>query len=163
MRTRGPGGSPRRLLTDWTTEAGIAGEGLLALVAGDDAVPEAVHLATLGYEVFVLDAVTSDADTPPRVHVVDVAPADVPGEWHGRFALVVADVADAGALPGALASCVAPAGLLLVLGHAPVPSPLVDAEVAGLAEVRTEVGPDPDARGDEGADRFRVVLARLDA
>ena len=93
-RARGPQGAPRRLLTDWTTEAGIAGEGLLALVAGDDAVPEAVHLATLGYEVFVLDAVTPDADTPPRVHVVDVAPAEVPTPWHDRFALVVADVAD---------------------------------------------------------------------
>lgn len=147
---RGPKASPRRLLTDWTTTAGVSGDGLLALVAAVDAVAEAIHLATLGYEVFVLDRVTPDDATPPRVHVVDVAPSQVPPEWDARFALVVADV-EASA---AVVSCVAEAGLLVVLGDAPAPPDLAP----GLVEVLVESGPDPDS---PGVERFRSVHARL--
>lgn len=147
---RGPKAPPRRLLTDWTTTAGVSGDGLLALVAAQDAMAEAIHLATLGYEVFVLDAVTPDDATPPPVHVVDVAASALPGEWHGRFALVVADVASsAAAVP-----CVAEAGLLVVLGDAPVPPDVAP----GLVEVLVEVGPDPES---PAVERFRSVHARL--
>lgn len=147
---RGPKAPPRRLLTDWTTTAGVAGDGLAALVAADDAVADAIHLATLGYEVFVLDGTTPDDAAPPRVHVVDVAAADLPDAWHRRFALVVADAA--ASVPAA--ACVADAGLLVVIGDAPVP-----ADVApGLVEVTVEVGPDPDA---PAVERFRAVHARL--
>ncbi|MGA8851743.1 MAG: hypothetical protein WB508_08490, partial [Aeromicrobium sp.] len=52
---------PRRLLTDWTTSAGVDGTGLLALVLGG-ATPEGIHLATLGYETFVLHVDDSAAD-----------------------------------------------------------------------------------------------------
>lgn len=147
---RGPKAPPRRLLTDWTTTAGVAGDGLAALVAAHDAVAEAIHLATLGYEVFVLDGTTSDDATPPPVHVVDVAAADLPEAWHGRFALVVADPASS----RAVVPCVAEAGLLVVLGDAPVPGDVAP----GLVEVAVEVGPDPDA---PAVERFRAVHARL--
>ncbi len=150
MPRRGPKAAPRRLLTDWTTTAGVSGDGLVALVAADDAVAEAIHLATLGYEVFVLDLLTPDAATPERVHVVPIGASDVPVEWHDRFALVVAD-ADASAV---VVPCVAPAGLLVVLGDAPVP----DGLAPGLVEVLVEVGPDPDA---PTLERFRSVHARL--
>jgi hypothetical protein len=147
---RGPKAPPRRLLTDWTTTAGVAGDGLAALVAAHDAVAEAIHLATLGYEVFVLDGTTPDAAAPPPVHVVDVAAAALPDAWHGRFALVVADPASA----PSVVPCVADAGLLVVLGDAPVPAGLAP----GLVEVTVEVGPDPDA---PAVERFRAVHARL--
>lgn len=147
---RGPKASPRRLLTDWTTTAGVAGDGLAALVAADDAVADAIHLATLGYEVFVLDTVTPDTATPPRVHVVPIAAAEVPQAWYDRFALVVADVASS----AVVVPCVAEAGLLVVLGDAPVPADLAP----GLVEVAVESGPDPDA---PVVERFRAVHARL--
>lgn len=147
---RGPKAPPRRLLTDWTTTAGVAGDGLAALVTAADAVAEAIHLATLGYEVFVLDTVTPDDATPPRVHVVPIAADEVPEVWHDRFALVVADVASS----AVVVPCVAEAGLLVVIGEAPVPSDLAP----GLVEVRVEVGPDPDS---PVVERFRAVHARL--
>lgn len=147
---RGPKAPPRRLLTDWTTTAGVAGHGLTALVAAHDAVADAIHLATLGYEVFVLDGTTPDDATPPPVHVVDVAAADLPEAWRGRFALVVADAATS----ATVVTCVADAGLLVVLGDAPVP----DGLAPGLVEVAVDVGPDPDA---PVVERFRAVHARL--
>ncbi|MCX6408761.1 MAG: hypothetical protein NTV28_17765 [Propionibacteriales bacterium] len=147
---RGPKASPRRLLTDWTTPAGVAGDGLAALVAAADSVADAIHLATLGYEVFVLDPVTPDAAAPPPVHVVDLAAGDLPDAWHGRFALVVADAATS----AQVVPCVAEAGLLVVVDDAPVPPDLAP----GLVEVVVEVGPDPDA---PSVERFRAVHARL--
>lgn len=147
---RGAKAAPRRLLTDWTTTAGVSGDGLLALVTADDAVAEAIHLATLGYEVFVLDATTPDDATPAPVHVVPVAAAQVPAQWHDRFALVVADPATS----RDVVACVAPAGLLVVIGDAPAPAD----PAPGLVEVLVESGPDPDA---PTVERFRSVHARL--
>ena len=141
-----PADQPRRLLTDWTSTAGAAGDGLLALVAGDRVTPEGIHLATLGYEVFVLGV----GDDLTHVHHVDVPADGLPGVWHDRFALVV--TFDAAAVP-ALVPVLAEGGLLVVL---------VDAETSvdltGLVEVARETGPDPD---EPDADRVRVVAARV--
>ena len=145
-RQRRPGDPPRRLLTDWTTSAGVAGDGLLALVAGDDVTPEGIHLATLGYEVFVLGV----GDDLSRVHHVDVAAIDLPQPWHERFALVVTFDPDQAA---ALVPALADGGLLVVIGadgH--------DVDLPGLAEVAREVGPDPN---DPVATRYRLVAARV--
>lgn len=152
MSTRGAQGSPRRLLTDWTTEAGVAGDGLAALVVGPDAVPEAVHLATLGYEVLVLDGAVPDTETPSRVHVVGLPVADVPAAWSRRFALVLVTAVHEVA---AVVDCVAEAGLLVVLGDA---AQAADVDASPLVEVRVDRGPDPDA---PAVDRFRAVHARL--
>ncbi|MGJ9411247.1 hypothetical protein ACHAAC_00935 [Aeromicrobium sp. CF4.19] len=143
---RRDGDSPRRLLTDWTTEAGAAGDGLLALVAGPDVTPEGIHLATLGYEVFVLGV----GEDLSRVHHVEVAADALPEPWHGRFALVVTFDPS---VTAALADTVAEGGLLVVIGPA-------GAEFAlpGLTEVRRERGPDPD---DPALERSRVVAARV--
>lgn len=148
---RGPQDAPRRLLTDWTTTAGLGGDGLAALVVGDDAVPEAVHLATLGYATFLVGSATPDTDLPSTVHAVDVEPRAVPSAWHDRFALVVAGPHD---LP-AWTACLAPAGLLVVLGdEGAVP----ETPPAGLTEVTRESGPDPAA---PTRIRVRAVHARL--
>ncbi|GAA2076543.1 hypothetical protein GCM10009821_14800 [Aeromicrobium halocynthiae] len=145
-RTRRPGDAPRRLLTDWTTSAGVAGDGLLALVAGEGVTPEGIHLATLGYEVFVLAA----GDDLSRVHHVDVPASELPAPWHERFALVVTfDPEPAAALAAALAD----GGLMVVIGvegH--------DVALPGLAEVTREVGPDPN---DPAVTRYRLVMARV--
>ena len=44
MPSRSRPTAPRRVLTDWTTSAGVDGTGLLALVLGG-ATAEAIHLA----------------------------------------------------------------------------------------------------------------------
>ena len=146
MSPRRPSDQPRRLLTDWTTTAGVAGDGLLALVAGDGVTPEGIHLATLGYEVFVLGA----GDDLARVHHVDVAADALPEQWRARFALVV--TFDPTLVPP-LASTVADGGLVVALGDVGQ-----DVQLAGLAEVLHEQGPDPD---EESVERFRLVAARL--
>ncbi|MEH3033854.1 MAG: hypothetical protein PGN07_07385 [Aeromicrobium erythreum] len=141
-----PADQPRRLLTDWTTTAGVAGDGLLALVVGPGTTAEGVHLATLGYEVFVLDA----GDDLTHVHHVDVAPRDVPDAWYDRFALVVSFGGDD--LP-ALVPVLAEGGLLVVLGDAGAPL-----DLSGLVEVTREQGPDPD---EPAVERVRVVAVRV--
>ncbi len=144
----GSGPAPRRLLTDWTPTAGVAGDGLLAIVDGTGATAEGVHRATRGYEVMVLGT----GDDLTRVHHVDVAPAALPEAWRRRFALVVTFE------PGAaadLAPTVADGGLLVVLGDAGL---VPDLAATGLTEVQREEGPDPD--GGPG-DRFRLVAARV--
>lgn len=146
MSPRRPGDQPRRLLTDWTTTAGVAGDGLLALVAGDMVTPEGIHLATLGYEVFVLGS----GDDLARVHHVDVAAEALPAEWKGRFALVVTFDPSTTA---ALAGTVAEGGLLVAMGAVGR-----EPDLSGLSEVLREQGPDPD---EPTTDRFRLVAARL--
>lgn len=139
---------PRRLLTDWTTSAGVDGAGLLALVLGG-ATAEGIHLATLGYEAFVLHADETSAEAAEQaahVHHVVADPADLPEEWHRRFDLVVAlDHQPA-------VDQVAPAGLLLVVSAAPIPVP------EGLEEVLREEIENP---ADPEAVYERAVLARL--
>ena len=144
-------GVARRLLTDWTTTAGLDGAGLLALVVGDAVLPDALHLATLGYEVFaVTDA--GGAEAPGRVHVVDVAPADVPEVWQGRFGLVVV-LADLGAdALTAVNACLGVGGVLVVIGAGETP------DVPGLEPVVVDRGADPQ---DPRTERFRAVWARL--
>ena len=142
-----PADQPRRLLTDWTTTAGVAGDGLLALVAGDAVTAEGIHLATLGYEVFVLGS----GDDLTHVHHVDLPAADLPEQWRDRFALVV--TFDAAAAP-ALAPVLADGGLLVVVAGADD-----SVDLAGLVEVARESGADPD---EPDADRVRIVAARVD-
>jgi D-arabinose 1-dehydrogenase-like Zn-dependent alcohol dehydrogenase len=138
--------APRRLLTDWTTSAGLDGAGLLALVLGG-ATAEGIHLATLGYEVFVLhadEAAAEAAQQTAHVHHVAADHTGLPDQWRRRFDLVVAiDV------PPAVEQ-VADAGLLLVVGPTVPPAP------RGLEEVLREaaVGAGDDAR-------VRAVWARL--
>lgn len=138
---RGVAGSPRRALTDWTTVAGLDGAGLLALVTGG-ATAEGIHLATLGYEVFVLhvdDVAAAEAEAPPHVHHVTARADELPAEWTDRFDLVVA-------LDGAVVTSVlAPQGLLLVVADGPV-------ELPGLTSLIAEPI-------DDG--QVRSVLARL--
>ena len=132
------------MLTDWTTVAGVDGSGLLALVTGA-ATAEGIHLATLGYEVFVThpDATSvDDAEAPSHVHHV-VAPDVLPEAWPGRFDLVVA-------LDGAPpVAAVAPQGLVLVVADEAT-------ELDGLRVLATE-----EVR-ELGEVRTRTVLARLD-
>lgn len=139
---------PRRLLTDWTTNAGVDGTGLLALVLGG-ATAEGIHLATLGYETFVLhadDAAVEAATQAAHVHHVVADPAALPEQWYQRFDLVVAiDVAPA-------VDQVAPAGLVFVT------SPDSIAVSDGLSEVLHESAEDPDQ---PGAVVERIVLVRL--
>lgn len=142
-----PADQPRRLLTDWTTTAGVAGDGLLALVAGDGVTAEGIHLATLGYEVFVL----GPGDDLTHVHHVDVPADDLPEVWRDRFALVVTFDASPAA---ALAPVLADGGLLVVLAGTDE-----RLDLAGLVEVTRESGPDPD---EPDVDRVRVVAARVD-
>ncbi len=137
--------SPRRLLTDWTTSAGVDGTGLLALVLGG-ATAEGIHLATLGYEVFVLhadDVSAEGAEQAVHVHHVAADPAALPEPWHRRFDLVVAiDTAPA-------VDQVAAAGLLFVVSAVPIDVP------EGFQRVlRDEVE-------DAGRQGERSVLARL--
>ena len=134
---------PRRLLTDWTTSAGLDGAGLLALVLGG-ATAEGIHLATLGYETFVLhadEAAAESAEQAAHVHHVAGDPSALPEQWDRRFDLVVAIDAEPAV------DQVAAAGLLFVVSASPIPVP------DGLAEVLRE--------GVEAPDRQRVVLARL--
>lgn len=145
-RQRRPGDPPRRLLTDWTTSAGVAGDGLLALVAGDGVTPEGIHLATLGYEVFVLGV----GDDLSRVHHVDVPATELPPPWRERFALVVTFDPDQAA---ALVPTLADGGLLVVIGAAGH-----EVDLPGLAEVSRESGPDPQ---EPDATRYRLVAARV--
>lgn len=119
--------APHRRLTDWTTTAGLDGSGLLALVTSG-ATAEGIHLATLGYEVFVLhgsQASADAADTAAHVHAVVADPVALPPEWTDRFDLVVAEH---GHVP---AGVVAPQGLLVVFSDGPV-------EVDGLTHVTTD-------------------------
>jgi len=108
--------APRRVLTDWTTMAGVDGTGLLALVTGG-ATAEGIHLATLGYEVFVLHTDQEAADAAEQaahVHPVVASPVALPDEWTERFDLVVA-------LDGDLPStAVAPQGVAFVVADEPV-------------------------------------------
>jgi len=131
------------VLTDWTTTAGVDGTGLLALVTGG-ATAEGIHLATLGYEVFVLhpdQAAADAAEDAAHVHPVAAAPAALPDEWSERFDLVVA-------LDGDLPSdVVAPQGIALVVAAEPT-------EVDGFTRVVAEQTPDGGVR---------TVLARLEA
>lgn len=140
--------APRRLLTDWTTSAGVDGTGLLALVLGG-ATAEGIHLATLGYEVFVLhpdDADVEAAEQAAHVHHVAADPAALPEQWRRRFDLVVAiDTAPA-------VEQVAEAGLLIMVSAGPIDVP------DGLERVQRDEVEDP-AR--PGAGLERVVLARL--
>lgn len=140
---------PRRLLTDWTTSAGLAGEGLTALLAGEgDLGPEAYHLVTLGYEVFVLGT----GEDQKHVHHVDVDANELPEVWHGRFALVVTFDVDA---VHPLAVCLAEGGLLVTIGEADTWPGLEGTE---LVEVVVEQGSDPE---EPMTQRFRAVAARL--
>jgi len=136
--------APRRALTDWTTTAGADGAGLLALVTGG-ATAEGIHLATLGYEVFVLhdNQVSADAaEQASHVHPVVASPAALPQEWAQRFDLVVALDGD---LP---VEAIAPQGLAVVFDdHA--------AEVDELTTVVAEQVDDGQSRG------VRTILARL--
>lgn len=139
---------PRRLLTDWTTSAGVDGNGLLALVLGG-ATAEGIHLATLGYEVFVLHADDASAEAAQRaahVHHVVADAAALPGEWDRRFDLVVAIQAEPAV------EQVAPAGLAFVISSNPAEAPV------GLAEVLRDQVEDPD-RPDHPF--HRSVFARL--
>lgn len=139
---------PRRLLTDWTTNAGVDGTGLLALVLGG-ATAEGIHLATLGYETFVLhpdDAAAGSAEQAAHVHPVVADPAALPGEWTGRFDLVVAiDTAPA-------VDQVAPSGLLFTTSADPLDAP------EGVVEVLGETVEDP---AEPGRTIHRAVWARL--
>ncbi|WP_375000267.1 hypothetical protein [Aeromicrobium sp. CTD01-1L150] len=143
---------PRRLLTDWTTTAGLAGDGLLALVAGDEVTPEGIHLATLGYEVFVLGPHVEAAQDLARVHhvAVDVAAEALPQQWQSRFALAVTFDP---ALTPQLAGTLAVGGLLVAVGEAGA-----DVDLSTLTEVLHEQGPDPDS---PQAERFRLVAAHV--
>ncbi len=139
---------PRRLLTDWTTSAGLDGTGLLALVLGGSTA-EGIHLATLGYETFVLhttDEAAESAEQAAHVHHVVADPAALPGEWSGRFDLVIA--LDAPPAPDQ----VAPAGILFISSTDPVGVP------TDFAEVISEHVEDPEQ---PGVERWRSVLARL--
>ncbi|MGJ9421607.1 hypothetical protein [Aeromicrobium sp. CF3.5] len=140
--------SPRRLLTDWTTSAGVDGTGLLALVL-EGATAEGIHLATLGYEVFVLhadDVSAGAAEQAVHVHHVAGDPAALPEPWRRRFDLVVAiDAAPA-------VEQVAPAGLLFVVSADSIDVP------EGLERVLRDEVEDP---GQPGAVLERSVLARL--
>jgi len=138
------GGAPSRVLTDWTTVAGLDGAGLLALVTAG-ATAEGIHLATLGYEVFVLHVDAADAEAAEEaahVHHVGVDVAALPVEWNQRFALIVAldGVVPVGAL--------APQGLVVAIADTAI-------EVSGLTQVRAE------EVDDDGAMRVRTVLADL--
>lgn len=137
---------PRRTLTDWTTSAGVGGDGLLALVAGDDVTPEAIHLATLGFEVFVL----GEGDDLTHVHHVDMQPGDLPELWHGRFSLVVSYDP---ALVAQLAAVLADGALVAVIGDS-------DSEIdlSGLTEVARDAGTDPN---DPRREFVRVVAAKV--
>lgn len=145
---RTTGQPPWRLLTDWTTAAGLDGSGLLALVAGGRAA-EGIHLATLGYETIVIhpdDAAAEAAEQAAHVHHVAADPADLPAEWILRFDLVLAvDVAPP-------VEVLAAQGILVALTAAAVETP------DGLVEVDHEWGADPD---ESGTERHRTVLARL--
>lgn len=140
--------APRRLLTDWTTSAGVDGTGLLALVLGG-ATAEGIHLATLGYEVFVLhadDATAEIAESAAHVHHVAADAGGLPEQWHRRFDLVVAiDAAPT-------VDQVAPAGLLFVVSADAITLP------DGLQEVLREEVENP---AQPGVPSVRVVLARL--
>lgn len=138
------GAAPRRVLTDWTTVAGLDGTGLLALVTAG-ASPEGIHLATLGYEVFVLHADQADADaaeSAAHVHHVAAEVTALPAEWEGRFALVVA--LDA-VVPDQV---VAAQGLVVALADGPLDHPGLTRVVAEEVE-------------DGGTVKVRTVLARL--
>lgn len=126
--------SPRRALTDWTTVAGLDGTGLLALVT-DGADAEAIHLATLGYEVFVLHGASPDAERPAHVHHVVADVGDLPTEWRRRFGLVVT----LGATPPV--DVVADHGLLVSLSEAPIEDPHDFTRVA-----RESTGHEPSTR-----------------
>jgi len=124
--------------------AGLDGTGLLALVTAG-ATAEGIHLATLGYEVFVLHASQGDADIAEaamHVHHVAAEATALPAAWEGRFALVVA-------LDGAVPEhVVAPQGLVMALADGPL-------DQTGLTRVVAE-------EVQEGASvRVRTVLARL--
>ncbi|RYJ00607.1 MAG: hypothetical protein EON52_23280 [Actinomycetales bacterium] len=142
---------PRRMLTDWTASSGVAGEGLAALLVGLDQLgPEAYHLVTLGYEVFVLGV----GEDQPHVHHVEVGPTELPEAWHRRFALVVSF--DVAVVPH-VAPCLADGGLLVTIGEADT-WPGVEGMGDRLTEVVVEQGPDPE---DPMTHRFRAVVARL--
>ncbi len=148
MPSRSRPTAPRRVLTDWTTSAGVDGTGLLALVLGG-ATAEGIHLATLGYEVFVLhadDASAAAAETAGHVHHVATDPAGLPEPWHRRFDLVVA--IDVPPTPDQ----VGPAGLLVAVSDAPLPT------ADGLDEVVHDRVEDPDR---PGVELHRAVHVRL--
>lgn len=133
---RNPSGvAPQRRLTDWTTTAGVDGSGLLALVTGG-AAPEAIHLATLGYEAFVLHADQSSADAAEQathVHHVVADPESLPAEWSDRFGLVVSMD---GQVPGGV---VAPQGLVVTFSSG-------DLDLPGLTHVAAEALDDGEQR-----------------
>lgn len=142
--------APRRLLTDWTTSAGLDGTGLLALVL-DGATPEGIHLATLGYEVFVLhadDAAAGAAEQAAHVHHVASDSSALPAEWSGRFDLVVAIDA---VLP---VDQLAPAGVLFVASTGSIEAP------GDLIEVLRQRFDDPER---PGVQIERAVLMRRPA
>ena len=132
------------MLTDWTTVAGLDGTGLLALVTAG-ATAEGIHLATLGYEVFVAHSSPEDAEVAEiaaHVHHVAVDLTDLPAEWAGRFALVAAMD---GVVP---AQAVAPQGLVVAIADEAV-------EHDGLTQVVAE------PVDDDGSPRVRTVMAAL--
>lgn len=167
--------APRRILTDWTSSSGLAGDGLLALVAGSEVTAEGIHLATLGYEVFVLGS----GDDLAHVYHVESEPAQLPAEWNERFGLVVYFGAGGDGMGGDgtggladIARLLALGGLLVLIADAGSEAEVVEQLSEGASSARredtaesvrltvfvSERRPDPDR---SGAELVRIIAARL--
>ena len=148
-------GAPRPQLVEWAEAQSLAGDGRQALVVGCGYGADAELLASLGYRTTGFDfAPTAIAGARRRyptsqVHYLIADVLDLPGQWRGRFDLVVESLTVQSMPPEQhsvaarnIAGLVAPGGTLLVLAttreeHSEVtgpPWPLTRSEVEVFAD-----------------------------
>ena len=148
-------GAPRPQLVEWAEAQDLAGGGREALVVGCGYGADAEFLASLGFRTTAFDfAPTAIAGArrkypASQVNYLVADVLDLPGEWQGRFDLVVESLTVQSMPPeqhsiaaGNIAALVAPEGTLLVLAttreeHSDVkgpPWPLSRAEVETFAD-----------------------------
>jgi len=172
-------GGPNPFLEQWVRERGLDGAGRRALVIGTALGDDAELLAGRGYAVTAFDVSPTAVEGARRrfpgssvdYHVADLL--DLPSGWAGAFDLV-AECITVQALPvtlrsqaiGAIASTVAPGGILVVVsgiwdGDGPrdgPPWPLTRSELDRFEETLRPVSVGVARIGDQA--RWRGVYAR---
>ena len=172
-------GGPNPFLEQWVRERGLDGAGRRALVIGTALGDDAELLAGRGYAVTAFDVSPTAIEGARRrfpgssvdYHVADLL--DLPSGWAGAFDLV-AECITVQALPvtlrsqaiGAIASTVAPGGILVVVsgiwdGDGPrdgPPWPLTRSELDRFEETLRPVSVGVARIGDQA--RWRGVYAR---
>lgn len=133
------GSDAHPLLTEWTSESQLSGEGRAAVVVGCGLGADAEHIASLGFDTVAFDisptAVRLAGERHPATSVryVTADLLDPPAEWLGAFDLVV-EIITVQALPDPprrqainVGRLVARGGTLLAIawrdGQAPPPPP----------------------------------------